>query len=96
MLASWEGHVDIVDKLIKNGAKINDKKDEGVNAFINACVNKKEKVIELLLLQPNLDTSCKYIRKTGLQWLKFNSNSMYNRILKFIKQNNIQVKKEDK
>ena len=50
MLASGTGHVEIVDKLIKNGAKINHKINDGYNAFITACYNKREKVIELLLL----------------------------------------------
>ena len=49
-LASYKGHVEIVDKLIKNGAKINYKKNDGYNAFTWACRKKKEKVIELLLL----------------------------------------------
>ena len=95
MFASSKGHVEIVNKLIKSGAKINCKQSFGYNAFIGACQYKREEVIELLLLQPNIDISGKYADKTGLQWLKSRDNIMYDRILQFMQHNNIQVKEED-
>ena len=95
MFASSKGHVEIVDKLIKSGAKINCKQSFGYDAFIGACQYKREEVIKLLLLQPNLDVSNIYANKTGLQWLKSKDNIMYNRILQFMQHNNIQVKEED-
>ena len=50
MEASKNGHAEIVDKLIKNGAKINHKRFFGDNIFICACRYKREKVIRILLL----------------------------------------------
>ena len=50
-------------------------------AFICACCNKQEKVIEVLLQKYNADTSIKYHSETGLQHLKSKDKDMYNRIL---------------
>ena len=65
MYASAYGHVEIVEKLIKHGAKINYKRQDGDNAFISACYWKKEKVIKVLL-DNNVDTTSIYKGKTGL------------------------------
>ena len=73
--------MEILEKLIKHGAKVNYKKDDGYCAFISACRNKQEKVIEVLLKKYNADTSIKCEGKTGLQDLKSRDKDMYNRIL---------------
>ena len=45
MRASWNGRLEIVEKLIQHGAKVNYKTDNGYSAFISACSYKQEKVI---------------------------------------------------
>ena len=64
MYASENGYVEIVEKLIKHGAKINYKRYEGDNAFIWACIYKREKVIKLLL-DKNVDITSIWDGKTG-------------------------------
>ena len=49
----------------------------------------------MLLQKYNADTSIKFDGKTGLQILQSQDKNMYNRILQFIQQNNIEVRKED-
>ena len=73
--------MEIVKKLIKHGAKVNYKRDNGWCAFISACINRHEKVIEVLLQKYNLDTSIKYDGKTGLQHLHPKDKDIYDRIL---------------
>ena len=65
MYASEYGHVEIVEKLIKHGAKINYRRYDGYNAFICACIWKNEKVIKVLL-DNNVDTTSIWDGKTGL------------------------------
>ena len=79
--ASCHGRLKIVEKLIKHGAKVNYKTDDGYCAFISACYWKHEKLIEVLLQKYNADTSVKHKSKTGLQHLRLQGYNMYNRIL---------------
>ena len=67
--ASIDGRLGILEKLIKHGAKVNYRTDDGWCAFMYACWYKHEKVIRVLLQKYNTDTSIKYDGKTGLQWL---------------------------
>ena len=55
--ASQYGRLEIVEKLIQHGAKVNYKRDNGCCAFITACISKHEKVIEVLLQKYDADTS---------------------------------------
>ena len=64
--ASDYGRLEIVEKLIKHGAKVNYQKKDGWCAFIAACLNLRENVIKVLLLKYNVDTSMKCVGKTGI------------------------------
>ena len=63
--ASRYGRLEIVEKLIQKGAKVNYKRDDGFCPLICACVNKHEKLIKVLLQKYNADTSIKCNGKTG-------------------------------
>ena len=45
MRASWNGSLEIIEKLIQHGAKVNYKTDNGDSAFVSTCSYKQEKVI---------------------------------------------------
>ena len=79
--ASCNGRLEILEKLIEYGAKVNYITDNGYCAFVAACRYKQEKVIEVLLQKYNADTSIKHRSKTGLQRLQSKDKNMYNRIL---------------
>ena len=48
MIASYRGYLEIVEKLVQNGADINQQQNDGDSAFNYACRYKYEKVIQFL------------------------------------------------
>lgn len=66
MYACYYGPLEIAEKILEYGANINIKNKDQETAFIRACISSREKIIELLLIQPNLNISFKYNKKTGL------------------------------
>ena len=49
MIASYRGYLEIVEKLVQNGADINQQQNDGDSAFNYACRSKHEKIIQFLL-----------------------------------------------
>ena len=49
MIASENGYLEVVEKLVQNGADINQQMNDGYSALYSACINKYQKIIQFLL-----------------------------------------------
>lgn len=69
MLASEQGHLQVLEKLLINRANVNLREKSGRTALFKACINLNEDVIKLLIGH-NADTKARSYGKVAFDFLK--------------------------